>query len=124
MPTIKSIQPEKSIQITFVDWFKRQYPNYSGNIIRIANDNAHKGYGMKMGLCSGASDIFIAVMKGGYAGFWLEIKKDKFKVTPSNKKHYYQQMEFINRMIESGYYAAMCTGLDACIYVTKTYMNS
>lgn len=118
---------EREIQKAFVEFVKLKYPREYRALIKIDNEGvrspAGHHYAKLMGLHKGASDIFIAVSRGGYHGLWIEIKPDHYKVTNSNRAHHLEQMAFLEQMIENGYCGAMCIGLDACISFTEEYFK-
>lgn len=110
-----------------LDYIRLQYPSVFPYVIKIPNEGRRTAIGthiMKMeGLHVGASDLFIAWPRVPYCGFWLEIKKDGYTFPASDKKHVERQMEFINQMLNIGYYAKMCVGIDECIAAVDWYLG-
>ena len=74
----------------------------------------------KMGLVKGLSDYFISLPSEHYFGLWVEMKvRDKKKAcTPP------EQVAFIERQIEKGYYGEICYGADEAISLVKRYLSS
>lgn len=118
---------ERAIQKAFVKYIQLKYPTFYQSLIKIDNEGVRSAIGhaeaKRMGLHRGASDIFIAMPSGSYNGLFIEIKPDNYKVTKSNATHHEEQMLFINKMINNGYMAAMCIGLDSCIAFIDAYVN-
>jgi hypothetical protein len=79
------IPTEAEEQKAFVEWFRKTYPN--DEIILIRNDGsrtpAEKVEQMAMGLCPGASDLFIPRW-----GIWLEMKRTKGSVWGEKQKDF------------------------------------
>jgi hypothetical protein len=78
----------------------------------------------RMGLLSGASDLFIAKPVGMYHGLWLEVKKN-CTYTPSQRgtDHWKRQEEFQERMRSVGFAATFCFGADEGIGIIKKYLK-
>lgn len=121
------LYPETLTQTAIVKWFKLKYPGLAENIIKIGNGGkktvqAHV-LAKKMGEQVGASDLFVAFPNGGYAGLWVEVKPEKFKVVKSNADHTTRQLNFIQQMIDCGYAGEMIVGAKAGIAVIQAYME-
>lgn len=124
----KNLLPEQKVQIEIVKYIKYQFPVASKYIIKIDNEAKLTKTGHiirnKMGLHKGASDLFIAWPVEPYHGMWLEIKRDDFKLTSSNKIHTTNQLNFISKMREVGYYGAMAAGFDECRMHIDNYLKA
>lgn len=121
----------EQIQMAFVDYVTKKYPEIAKHIVRIANDGKRSYYEgrkqKKLGLCKGASDLFIAwpqrqhMADGSYGrwidkcGLWLEIKTAKDKESP-------EQMEFRTRMVSARYEAKTAWGIDQAIAIFEAYI--
>lgn len=68
------------------------------------------------GLESGTSDYFLAVPRGGFHGFWIEMKALDGQWRPP-------QIEFGNRMIAQGYKFAFIHGWEAASKAILEYLK-
>lgn len=125
-PKRSKLFPETIVQTSLVEWFQLKYPQYKKCLIRIENEGkrnaAQAALAYRMGLQKGASDLFIAIPTRQHAGLFIEIKKDKFKVTASNKEHYDTQAAFIEAMNSMGYFATFGIGFDNCRHIIENYL--
>lgn len=71
-----------------------------------------KAAGVKPGVC----DIFIPDPRGGYAGFYIELKVKGGTV----KK---EQIEYMTDMVARGYRVAICWNLDVVMDEINQYMK-
>ena len=114
------LKPEQIIQINLINWFKEIYPHFAQDIHHIANERRcsyKEGRTLKkMGVTKGVSDILLAVPTYQFHGLFLEIKSENGKL--SN-----EQMEFIERKNQMGYFAIAVWGLEAAKEVIKTYIG-
>jgi len=123
-------QLEHLEQCAVVSWFKLQYPAYAGCLVAIPNgahlagtpkQRAQKMAKMKReGLKTGASDLFIALPRGGFSGLWIEMKatgKTACSVSSDQRDH-------LDLMAEVGYSSHWCAGRDSAIETIKQYMKS
>lgn len=119
--------PESLVQIALLDWLQLYNPSARKCIVRIMNEGKRTSKGhflaCRMGLHIGASDLFLAWPTLRYSGLWLEIKREKFKVTKSTLEHVNSQLHFIKLMKHMGYHADMGTGIDECIAIVKNYLQ-
>jgi hypothetical protein len=122
------LYPETEVQVNVVSWIKLQYPHVARHIVMIGNEGKRTAAGhalaSRMGLHKFASDLFIAYPCGAYHGAWIEIKKDGWKLVPSNKEHTDGQLAFIDKMRSVGYFSQMCVGFEECIQSINNYVNS
>ena len=105
-----------------------QYPKYAKHLIRIDNGGkksvqAHV-LAKALGEVKGASDLFLAVPRGQYAGFWIEVKPDNHKITKSNEGHCERQLRFIGQMKSVGYHGQIVIGVQQAINSIKRYMDA
>lgn len=118
---------EKTEQKLLVSWFSYQYkpwkmiaiPNaqkflsHARNIPMMINSMKAEGF------VKGTSDLFIARPVGNYGGMWLELK-DKGK----EYKHVEdEQKQFIQDMLDSGYYATWAAGFENAQREINNYMK-
>lgn len=68
------------------------------------------------GLKSGVSDICIPVAKGGYHGFFIEMKYENNKLTK-------EQIKFLRGVKKNGYATSVCYSAAEAIYKIKKYFN-
>lgn len=68
------------------------------------------------GLEPGTSDYFLAVPRGGFHGFWIEMKAKDGRRKPS-------QIEFGNRMIAQGYKFSFFEGWESASKVILEYLK-
>lgn len=73
----------------------------------------------KEGFKSGASDLLLAIARGGYHGLWIEMK-DVGKTAKSLSD---SQIEHLELMREQGYYACWCAGAEQAINQINIYME-
>lgn len=114
-----SLQPEQIAHINVVNWFNYNYPDLTDDLHHFANErkcSIQQGKTLKrMGVKKGVADFFLAIPLSGYAGFWLELKIGKNKVTP-------EQEEFLKRKTERGYLCSACWGSEAAQELIYTYL--
>jgi hypothetical protein len=120
---------ERDQQVALVSWFKRQYPKYKECIIAIPNAQGlakTKLDALKMftklqkeGAKKGASDLFIAVPRGGKHGLWVEMKDVKKTLRDVSQS----QLQHLDDMREVGYEAIWCAGFDVAKAAVEVYMN-
>jgi hypothetical protein len=116
-----ALQPEQAEQINIVNWFNYQFPELADDMHHFANErkcSVQQGRILKrMGVKKGVADFFLALPLDGYAGFWLELKVGKNKVTA-------EQQEFLNRKKARGYMCAACWGFDAAKELILAYLRN
>lgn len=69
------------------------------------------------GVKSGVPDIFLPVPRGGYHGLWIELKRREGGTVSREQK------EWIARLTEQGYRAAVCRGWEEASEEIKRYME-
>jgi hypothetical protein len=68
------------------------------------------------GLRSGVPDLFLPVARGGFHGMFIELKVGRNR--PSEV-----QAEYLDRLAEQGYYAAVCWGAEDAIGAILAYLG-
>jgi hypothetical protein len=119
---------EGLVQATALNYIRYQWPHVSPYITKIDNEQPtgnprtiqHK---KQEGLNPGASDIIIPYPLGGYHGFVMEVKKDGWKLLPSNLEHTFRQLKYLERLRGVGYYACLGVGVDMCLMHVKQYFT-
>lgn len=121
------INPETVVQITICNYIRYQFPKVADHIIKIDNEGVRSITGhalaVKAGLCVGAADIFLAWPRGGFNGMFLEVKREGWKITPSQRLHVDRQLAFLKRMENVGFYTRLCIGSDQGIEYVKEYLS-
>jgi len=122
-----TLYPETKVQIAIVKYIKLQYSFAKNFIIMIGNEGNRTPQGhilaKKMGMRVGASDLFICWPTSEYYGLWLEVKKDGWKMTQSNKEHTERQIDFLNQVYQAGYQGKIGVGIDECIKIVDEYFK-
>lgn len=70
----------------------------------------------RMGVLSGASDIFIPRANGRFHGMFIELKTLKGKPSPA-------QIKFLEDMHTEGYFGMVCYGAEDAIETIKAFYN-
>lgn len=126
--TRQGIGPESKVQMQTLDWLKLYHPDAFEHVIKIDNEGKRTPYGHQLaiaqGLHIGAADIFLAWPTNAYCGLWLEVKREKWKLIPSNREHTERQYAFLNKMIKRGFHADMGIGVNHCCQIIKDYLNT
>ena len=112
--------------ISFVSWFKYQYPQYAQLIFHIPNESMKPIAGLvmdkKKGVLDGAPDIIIMTNPA----LCMEAKrKDASKSLQSTKArcHFDRQMKVLSGFAKIGHRCAVCFGLDAMKQFIYECMN-
>lgn len=71
----------------------------------------------KMGLRTGAYDLFLALPKNGWHGAWFEMKRDRTSPV-SDEQH-----EFGELMHRAGYFVRVCPGFDSFREALSVYLG-
>lgn len=121
---------EKDHQITVVDWFNAEYPQYKGCLIAIPNAQVLSYMGSKariarmynslirQGMKPGASDLFLAVPTQDFHGAWIEMKDEgKTKCSVSQA-----QLNHLDLMAKMGYFSVWCAGSKEAIKTIAGYI--
>lgn len=109
---------ESNEQILLFQWLEIQGIN---NIFAIPNGGSRNILEAKslkkQGVKAGVPDIFLAEMRNGYGGLFIELKIGKNKLT--NK-----QKEWLDILNNSGYKCVVCYGFDEAKNVILNYLNN
>lgn len=117
------IPTESAEQQLLFQWARMQsgkYPELT-LLYHIPNEGkrSHKtGARMKAeGLKTGVPDICLPVARGGHHGLYIELKRVK------NSRVTKDQLDWIERLVEQGYVAAVCRGADEAIELITRYLS-
>lgn len=111
---------EQLEQIRLFRWFHETFPEYADDLHHFANERKCswsqgkilKAMGVKKGVC----DIHLGAPSFKYHGLWIELKVDKGKLTK-------EQIAFIHRKNQKGYFAIAVWGFEAAKQVILEYMK-
>lgn len=102
--------------ISFVSWFKYQYPQYAELILHIPNESMKPVAGLvmdkKKGVLDGAPDIFIMTNPV----LCMEAKRHdctKSLCGTKSRQHFDRQMSVLSGFADKGHICAVCFGLQA-----------
>jgi hypothetical protein len=119
-PKKKAVQHEAQQQRACVRWFHLAYPEFSKLFWATPNGgkrNAREAALMKQeGVLSGVPDLFLAVPRNGYHGYFLEGKTDDGKLT-SNQK------EVIEALKKQGFKVDVFRSFDEFTTLIKQYLG-
>lgn len=108
---------EAEIQKTIIKWVRLQ-PKISNLVLHFANEGKRSAaYGRMlkdMGLRPGVSDLYVAMMRHGYGGAWIELKSQEGVISTA-------QLEFLKDMKQQGYYTVVCRSIEDTIKVLEWY---
>ena len=110
---------ERDEQIKLVRWLKAHSATSRYTIALLNEGKRSPQLGAiykKMGLRPGASDIFLALPKGKYHGFWIELKFGTNKATPA-------QLQFLNDMRSVGYKGEVIWGYEEAVRQIEEYLS-
>jgi hypothetical protein len=116
--TISDCESEKRAQQRLVEWMREE------GIVRYSIPNGahvsphHRAILVSEGLSAGAPDIVIPLMRGGYGGLYIELKREDggAGLSPDQKKW----LEFLNG---EGYFATCCHGFEKAQQCIIWYIN-
>lgn len=116
-----SLKKEQVTQINLINWFKYNFPELEKDIHHFANERKcsfNEGRILKrMGVERGVLDIFLAIPENGYHGLWVELKEGKGQLT-------HEQIQFIERKNQRGYFAIAVWGFEAAKKVILDYLRN
>lgn len=129
---INIFNKEKDLQKIICEYLKKVYPNVIYRVDFAAGMRMSIGQAMQMKRlqCTRAyPDIFIAEPRGGYAGLFIELKRDlrcveKKDGSIKNDKHIIEQQEVLRKLNEKGYKAIFTFGYTNTIARINEYLNS
>lgn len=108
---------ESSIQKAIIKWISL-HPSLRNVVIHIPNEGKRTltfGKSLKdIGMRPGVSDLFIAMMRHGYGGAWIELKSKNGVLSDYQKK-------FLNDMAEQNYFTKTCYSIEEAIEIIKWY---
>jgi hypothetical protein len=129
-PIAKALPPptEAQEQRALIRWIKLQ-PKIKDFIVKLNNEGKRtegQGWNLKlMGMCVGASDLFLAYPMGKYAGLWLEVKRNKrYTLSERSTSTWIEQEKFQQRMKSVGFYAETCYGWQDGAKIIESYLSS
>lgn len=122
------LKPEDRTQMAILDYCKLAYPKLHQTVLKIHNEGQRSRSTNRilprLGLRAGASDLFFALPTKKYHGLWMEIKRDGWKLTVSQREHIARQEAFIEQQNQNGYLAKMVIGVDEGIKLINEYMKT
>ena len=126
--SIRITPTEQDECITFVDWTKtikvknQQVVYLYDCIFHFANESKRSDFDRimmaRIGTKKGVSDYIITVPVSEYHGLFIEMKKRRGSAKPSK-----EQIEFIQRMKEMGYWGVFAYGAEDAIDHTINYLG-
>ena len=112
---------ESELQISCVNWFRYQYPQYKMLLFSIPNGglrNIKTAVTLKReGVISGVPDLFLSLPRGEWHGMYLELKSGSNDLTAN------QDMFFILAK-KQGYKCEVIRTLDQFIREVTYYLNA
>lgn len=112
---------ETQLHIALVEWVRLQYPREAEYLHHSPNEGKHKvQYRVKqkrLGVSAGFPDLVLYLPRGGFTGLAIELKSD------SGNKPTQSQIDWLDRLGESGWMAAWCRGFDAAKDTINQYMG-
>lgn len=116
---MRAKETESQIQKAVMRWVRYQY-KIRNFVIHIPNEGKRTPtYGKMlkdMGMKKGVSDLFIAMPSRDYHGAWIEIKREKGRLTK-------EQEHFLELMKANGYFVSVCYGYNQTIEKIAWYCN-
>lgn len=115
-----SLRNEEIDHINLVNWFRYQFPELEDDFHHFANERKctyQEGRKLKrMGVKKGVSDFFLAIPNRFFSGLWIELKVNKGKLSE-------EQIRFIERKNQRGYFAIAVWGFEAAKEVIFDYLR-
>lgn len=113
---------ERGIQMRLVAWIMGQIVNgETMEVIMIGNEGRRSRFGgqiaKQMGLRPGATDLFIPYVRGGFGGYWIELKQPGEVPKP-------HQYEFMAKMQRQGYLASWFDNWETARDSILEYLNN
>lgn len=107
---------EKYIQMSLVKWAR-----LNGILLMSIPNHGKRNYWtgqqeVAMGLTKGVSDLFLPMMRLGYGGFWLEMKKPGSKPRPD-------QYDWLDKMREQGYMTGWYDNWEVAKKAIEVYLS-
>jgi len=111
---------ESALQRSCIKWFRLQYPNYSSLLFAIPNGGYRSPIEAAImkgeGVLAGVADLFFSFPSSGYHGFYIELKYEKGKQTPSQK-------DFQSAVTQVGYRYEVVNSLDDFMLSVNSYLK-
>ncbi len=127
--TNKKLVPLEYVeQEALVRWIKL-HPMIGDFLVKMDNEGkrsfAQAHYTKLMGLCVGASDLFLAYPTKRHHGLWIEVKRN-MKYPPSDmaKPSWKAQERFLQRMCSVGFAGFMVFGWEHGVKVIEAYLSN
>jgi len=111
-------QSEHDLQVSCVNWFRLQYPH---EILYAIPNGGQRNIVVATklkseGVVSGVLDLFLMLSKGGFHGFYIEMKRKNGKLTDNQK-------EFFGLATNKGYLCTKCDTFEDFVSAINTYMK-
>lgn len=122
---IKKKHYEDEEQISLMQQVALKFPTIVDILIHIPNGGSRKGGVIegarfkRLGVKAGVSDLFLPLARHNKHGLWIEFKAAKPHHSPVSK----MQQEWIDKMLENGYAAYVCYGVDEALKILENYLN-
>jgi len=111
---------EQHEHIRLVSWFHQTFPEFADDLHHFANErkcSLNQGKILKsMGVKRGVADLHLGVANDDYFGLWLELKVEKGRLSK-------EQIAFIERKNQRGYFAIAVWGIEAAKEVIINYLK-
>ncbi len=123
----KDAPHERVEQRALVRWIRYQ-PKIRDFVVKLDNEGKRtliQGHQIKlMGLCPGASDLFIAYPTKRYHGLWIEVKRNKkYCKSEMERTSWISQLKFLALMRSVGFAAHMAYGWEHGVEIIETYLS-
>lgn len=121
------VPSEMDEQRELIKWIRYQ-PAIKRYVVKLNNEGRRTpaaGWHLKqLGMCVGASDLFLAYPVGVYHGLWLELKRNR-KYSPSERETntWVGQLGFQAEMRKVGYACAFCYGWKHASEIILQYLK-
>lgn len=131
IPSMPKIINESTLHQQVVNYIKYQYPKVlfrtdfaAGIKMTMGQAVKHK----KLQKCKAWPDLFIAKRSCGYAGLFIEFKKDIDEVYTKKllfkNPHVKEQAEILTQLHELGYVSCFAFGFDSAKNLIDSYLNN
>lgn len=122
-PTSKNCPTEKVEQITFLNWLKKNHPEFASIAVHIKNEGKRNGkeianvsFDKAMGMVTGAADIVIPCTPA----FVMELKREHRTLTKLSD----EQDLYLIRCDRLGAWACVCYGHKQAIKSFQNFLDS
>ena len=122
---------ESDLQIQVAEYIRLQYPDVLfhsdyGSGIRLTPGQAVRQKRQNGGRRAWP-DIFVAEPRDGYAGLFIELKREKTRITKKNgdwaSMHIMEQAEMLKMLLKRGYKAQFAVGFAEAKELIDDYFN-